>query len=395
MGTAPVEINAGSDATVLSWVLDADPGTVQQAQRTARSPVVSGPLALMPDAHVGVGSTIGSVIPTEAAIIPAAVGVDLGCGMSAIRTTHTASQLPDDLHSSLDAIANAVPAGFESHDEATPQARDWLRANPLPDKKAVANKAKEKMGIQLGTLGGGNHFIELSLDNDDNVWVVLHSGSRGIGNMLATSHIKTAQKTCKQQGRDLEDNDLAYFTDADDGFAPYVADMLWAQSYAKANRKLMADAVLRALRSATGLAFDEADRVDCHHNYAEKETHHDKTLWITRKGAIRAGPGDRGVIPGSMGDDTYIVTGKGCAASYHSSAHGAGRLMSRRQAKREINVDQLIEDMAGRTWQAGKAERLLDEAPTAYRRIADVMAAQQELVDVDHKLTAVLNYKGC
>ena len=245
MGTAPVEINAGSDATVLSWVLDADPGTVQQAQRTARSPVVSGPLALMPDAHVGVGSTIGSVIPTEAAIIPAAVGVDLGCGMSAIRTTHTASQLPDDLHSSLDAIANAVPAGFESHDEATPQARDWLRANPLPDKKAVANKAKEKMGIQLGTLGGGNHFIELSLDNDDNVWVVLHSGSRGIGNMLATSHIKTAQKTCKQQGRDLEDNDLAYFTDADDGFAPYVADMLWAQSYAKANRKLMADAVLR------------------------------------------------------------------------------------------------------------------------------------------------------
>lgn len=391
----PATVEAGAGRSVVSWAFDAEPETLVQAQRTARSPAVSGPVALMADAHVGMGATIGSVIPTEAAIIPAAVGVDLGCGMTAVRTPHTASQLPDDLNGALDAIAGAVPAGFSAHPEATPAARDWLRVHRLPNKAAVHNKVKAKMGTQLGTLGGGNHFVEMSLDADDGVWVVLHSGSRGVGNALATMHIKAAQKTCQKAGRELEDRDLAYLVEGDEGFDAYVADMLWAQDYARANRKLMTEAVLGALRATTGLDFTPSDTVDCHHNYTEKETHGGSVVWVTRKGAIRAREGDRGVIPGSMGDDTYIVTGRGCAESYCSASHGAGRLMSRTRAKKEITPEQLTELMAGRTWQADQAEKLTDEAPGAYRSIAAVMEAQRDLVDIDHRLTAILNYKGC
>ena len=391
----PVRIDAGAGSSVVSWAFDAEAGTLVQAQRTARSPAVSGPVALMADAHVGMGATIGSVIPTEAAIIPAAVGVDLGCGMTAVRTSHTASQLPDDLTGALDAVAAAVPSGFNAHAEATMAARDWLRSHKLPNKAAVHNKVKAKMGTQLGTLGGGNHFIEMSLDTDDGVWVVLHSGSRGVGNALASMHIKAAQKTCHKAGRELEDRDLAYLVEGDDGFDAYVADMLWAQDYARANRKLMTEAVLGALASATGLDFTPIDTVDCHHNYAERETHGGAVVWLTRKGAIRAREGDRGVIPGSMGDDTYIVSGRGCAESYCSASHGAGRLMSRTRAKQEITPEQLTELMAGRTWQADQADKLTDEAPGAYRSIAAVMEAQQDLVDIDHRLTAILNYKGC
>ena len=394
-GKGPVTVEAGAGRSVVSWAFDAEAETLVQAQRTARSPAVSGPVALMADAHIGMGATIGSVIPTEAAIIPAAVGVDLGCGMTAVRTSHTASQLPDNLNGALDAVAAAVPSGFNAHSEATMAARDWLRNHRLPNKAAVHNKVKAKMGAQLGTLGGGNHFVEMSLDADDGVWVVLHSGSRGVGNSLAKMHIKAAQKTCRKAGRELEDHDLAYLIEGDDGFDAYVADMLWAQDYARANRALMTEAVLGALRVATGLDFAPADTIDCHHNYAERETHDGSVMWVTRKGAIRAREGDRGVIPGSMGDDTYIVSGRGCSQSYHSASHGAGRLMSRTRAKREITPEQLTKLMAGRTWQADQADKLTDEAPGAYRSIAAVMEAQQDLVDIDHRLTAILNYKGC
>lgn len=393
--TGPVTVDAGAGRSVVSWAFDAEAETLLQAQRTARNPAVSGPVALMADAHVGMGATIGSVIPTEAAIIPAAVGVDLGCGMTAVRTSHTASQLPDDLTGALDAIAAAVPSGFNAHPDATTAARTWLRGHKLPNKAAVHNKVKAKMGAQLGTLGGGNHFVEMSLDADDGVWVVLHSGSRGVGNALASMHIKAAQKTCRKEGRELEDRDLAYLMEGDDGFDAYVADMLWAQDYARANRKLMTEAALGALRSATGLDFAPAETIDCHHNYAEKETHGGAVVWVTRKGAIRAREGDRGVIPGSMGDDTYVVSGRGCAESYCSASHGAGRLMSRTRAKQEITPKQLTKLMEGRTWQAHQAAKLTDEAPGAYRSIAAVMEAQQDLVTIDHRLTAVLNYKGC
>ena len=394
----PQRIDAGGGRRVVSWASDAEPNTLLQAQRTARSPAVSGDVALMADAHVGIGATVGSVIPTEAAIIPAAVGVDLGCGMTAVRSQHTASHLPDDLTPALDAIAASVPSGFAAHPEATTQARDWLRSRKLPDKKAVSSKVKAKMGAQLGTLGGGNHFVEVSVDDDQRVWIVLHSGSRGVGNALASGHIKAAKRVCRQAGRELEDPDLAYLAEGDEGFDEYVADMLWAQDYARANRALMTAAVTAALLVATGLDFSAAapeDRIDCHHNYAERERHGDKTVWVTRKGAIRARAGDRGVIPGSMGDDTYIVSGRGRAESYCSASHGAGRLMSRRRAKEQITAQQLTERMQGRTWQADKAHRLTDEAPGAYRDINTVMDAQRDLVDVQHRLTAVLNYKGC
>ena len=395
---APRRIQAGKGRSVLSWAPDAEPNTLLQAQRTARSPAVSGDVALMADAHVGIGATIGSVIPTEAAIIPAAVGVDLGCGMTAVRSPHTAAHLPDDLAPALDAIAAAVPAGFNAHPQATAAARDWLRAHPLPDKTSVRNKIKSKMGSQLGTLGGGNHFIEVSVDEQERVWVVLHSGSRGVGNALASQHIKAAKQACRAAGRELEDADLAYLLEGDPGFEAYVADMLWSQDYARANRALITTAVLSALREAVGLDFSPAaptDRIDCHHNYAERERHSGKTVWVTRKGAIRARVGDRGVIPGSMGDDTYIVSGRGQIESYCSASHGAGRLMSRRQAKAQITAEQLTELMQGRTWQSDKAARLTDEAPGAYRPISAVMDAQRDLVDVEHRLSAVLNYKGC
>ncbi len=392
---SPARVEAGAGRAVLSWAADAEPETLQQAMRTARSPAVSGDVALMADAHVGIGATIGSVIPSEAAIIPAAVGVDLGCGMTAVRVEHTAAHLPDDLGPALDAVAAAVPAGRAAHPEATAEARSWLRSHKLPDKKSTPRKAKQKMGAQLGTLGGGNHFVEVSLDEQERVWVVLHSGSRGVGHALAVRHIRSAKKACRAAGRALEDPDLAYLVEGDEGFEPYVADMLWAQDYARANRALMTAAVLTALRSVTGLECEVADRVDCHHNYAEREEHHGKTVWVTRKGAIRARRGDRGVIPGSMGDDTYIVSGVGCAESYCSASHGAGRLMSRTQARRELSADDLIEQMASRTWQADKADRLTDEAPAAYRTVESVMRAQGDLVKAEHRLRAVLNYKGC
>lgn len=375
-----------------NWAADADTNTLLQAERTARSPAVSGPVALMPDAHLGIGATM---IPTEAAIIPAAVGVDLGCGMTAVRTPHTASQLPDDLGPALSAVEAAVPAGFNAHPRTTRAADEWLSGRPLPAPSAVEPKTRRKMGCQLGTLGGGNHFVEMSLDEQDRVWVVLHSGSRGVGNKLAVGHIRAAKRTCRDTGRSLEDPDLAYLVEGDDSFEPYVADMLWAQDYAHANRSLMMNAALKALGKATGLPFSEADRVDCHHNYAEKESHGDRTVWITRKGAIRARHGDRGVIPGSMGDDTYIVSGRGNADSYCSASHGAGRTMSRKRAREQVDEAEFVEQMQGRAWQEDRAGRLLDEAPAAYRRIADVMAAQDDLVSIDHKLTAILNYKGC
>ncbi len=394
MGTVRT-IAAGDGRDVRSWASIVEQNTLDQAVRTARSSAVSGSVALMPDAHVGIGATVGSVIPTEAAILPAAVGVDLGCGMSAVRVGHTASHLPDDLGASLVGIAGAVPSGFEAHPRPTAEAEAWLRAHPLPDPARAPRKAGRRMGAQLGTLGGGNHFVEMSLDESERVWVVLHSGSRGVGNVLATSHIREAKRACKEAGRELEDPDLAYFEESDDGFAPYVADMLWAQDYALCNRSLMMSAVLGALRAATGLSFTVAERVSCHHNYASRERHGGRTMWITRKGAIRAGAGERGVIPGSMGDDTYIVTGKGNPDSYRSAAHGAGRRMSRREARQKLNAEELAASTSGRAWQAGSAAKLLDEAPAAYKPIAAVMSDQADLVSIDHRLRAVLNYKGC
>lgn len=385
----------GDRELLRSWGSEVDDATLRQALTSARCDAVAGPVALMPDAHVGIGATVGSVIPTSGAIIPAAVGVDLGCGMIAVWTDLVASDLPDSLDRLLGDVESAIPAGFAAHPQATRAAERWLENDPVPQSESLDRKTLAKVGTQLGTLGGGNHFAEVSLDEGDRVWCVLHSGSRGIGNRLATEHIAGARRLCAETQRSLEDRDLAYFLQSDPDFERYMTHMLWAQRYAFANREIMMDALLAAVARVVGRRLAERERINCHHNYAAAENHEGRELWITRKGAIRARVGDRGVIPGSMGSDTYVVTGLGNPDSYASAAHGAGRRMSRKQAKRELSVGDFRSSMAGRTWQRNRAERLVDESPMAYKDIATVMADQADLVQVDHVLGAVMNYKGC
>ena len=387
--------SAAERELVRNWASEIDDGTLRQALTSARCDAVSAPVALMPDAHVGIGATVGSVIPTEGAIIPAAVGVDLGCGMIAVRTDLGAGDLPDSLERLLADVEQAIPAGFAAHPRTTKAAERWLADDPLPHSEELRGKDLAKVGPQLGTLGGGNHFVEVSLDSDERVWCVLHSGSRGIGNRLATGHIDGARRLCRDLHRSLEDRDLAYFLQTDEQFGRYVEHMLWAQRYAFANREIMMVALLAALGRAVGRRPVERERINCHHNYAARETHDGRSMWITRKGAIRAGVGDRGVIPGSMGADSYVVTGLGNPDSYTSAAHGAGRRMSRKRAKQELSIDDFRSSMVGRAWQRDRADRLVDESPMAYKDIATVMADQADLVRVDHVLRAVMNYKGC
>lgn len=380
------------------WGSDIEPNTIRQAERTARLPIIAGHVALMPDAHVGMGATVGSVVPTQGAIIPATVGVDIGCGMSAARTSLTVDQLPDSLDGLLGEIAKRVPAGVgQGHDRVQRRADMWLAANQ--PRTPLDGKLGKKAHSQLGSLGSGNHFVEVSVDQTDTVWVVLHSGSRGIGNMLAQRHIAVAKALAKHAEIALEDPDLAWLIEGTDEFDHYIADLRWAQAYAFENRDIMLERVLDALRSFVGVdEFTVGDITRCHHNYTEQETHvvdgSERQVWVTRKGAIRAGVGDKGIIPGSMGTSTYLVEGLGNPGSFHSSSHGAGRRMSRGQAKRELDVDTLTEAMSGRTWLAGSAQSLVDEHPLAYKDIESVMADQADLARVTHRLEAVLNYKG-
>ena len=379
---------------VRSWASDIEDNTLEQAMRSARSDAVSGPIALMPDAHWGMGATVGSVIPTESAIIPAAVGVDIGCGMIAVETDLTASDLPDNLGPVLRGIGKAVPAGFDRHQHPTDRANTWLRDHPLDTEIELTTKQVRSMAQQLGSLGGGNHFVEVSVDENDVVWIVLHSGSRGIGNILAKAHISRARDLCETTERALEDRDLAYFLDSDPGFQAYIRDMLWAQDYALENREQMMDAVLAATGAAVGRTLAERRRINCHHNYTERENHGGRPLWITRKGAIRARIGDAGVIPGSMGTSTFVVSGRGNPDAYESAAHGAGRRYGRKAAKRTFTVEEFEASMTGRMWQRSKAKELLDESPMAYKNIDEVMNDQADLVQVEHRLDAIVNYKG-
>jgi len=379
---------------VRSWASDIEDNTLEQALRSARSDAVSGPIALMPDAHWGMGATVGSVIPTKSAIIPAAVGVDIGCGMIAVETDLATSDLPDNLGPVLRGIGKAVPAGFDRHQHATDRANVWLRDHPLDTEVELTTKQVRSMGQQLGSLGGGNHFVEVSVDENETVWIVLHSGSRGIGNILAKAHIGRARDLCETTERALEDRDLAYFLDSDPQFQAYIRDMLWAQDYALENREQMMDAVLASTGAAVGRPLVERRRINCHHNYTEREDHGGHSLWITRKGAIRARIGDAGVIPGSMGTSTFVVTGRGNPDAYNSAAHGAGRRYGRKAAKRTFTVEEFEASMAGRMWQASKAKELLDESPMAYKNIDEVMNDQADLVQIEHRLDAIVNYKG-
>jgi tRNA-splicing ligase RtcB len=377
---------------LISWASDIDPGAVRQAEKTARLPVVEDHVALMPDAHVGIGATVGSVIPTTNAVIPSAVGVDIGCGMVAAELDVTDDQLPDNLEPLLSRIESVIPAGVgRGHDRVARNAERWLAANkPATD---LAGDRTAKVLKQFGTLGSGNHFFELCIDERARVWAVLHSGSRGIGSQLAQAHIGKARRLAKNAMLSLEDMDLAYFVQGTEEFDAYIADMLWAQAYARANRDQMMDAAMREVLSYLGEGR-ETRRINCHHNFTERETHAGRQLWITRKGAIKADRGDLGVIPGSMGTRSYIVAGKGNPASWMSCSHGAGRRHSRTQARKLFTSADLAKQMAGKVWLSKRAEALIDEIPAAYKDIDQVMADQADLVEVLHTLQQVLNYKG-
>ncbi len=385
---------------IRNWASDLDPNTLLQAEKAARSPGVYGPIALMPDAHVGIGATVGSVIATKNKIIPAAVGVDLGCGMIATRLSIKQEDLPDNLDILIDKLHWAIPAGVgkarmhESNTKISSKAAKWMERRPNQN---LDTKLRETAFTQLGTLGSGNHFFEVCIDEVGYVWLVLHSGSRGVGNKLASAHIKIARTLHKEAGTFLEDPDLAYFIQGTEMFQEYIWDMLWAQDYALENRELMMESAMDEFYRVFP-HFMVTATINCHHNFAQEEIHDFgdgkfQQVWITRKGAIQAGVGDFGVIPGSMATGSYIVQGKGVSESYRSCSHGAGRRMSRTQAKRELTTESLESRMEGKAWNKN-SKALLDEHPDAYKDIAQVMEDQKDLVEVVHTLTQVLNYKG-
>lgn len=400
---------------LFNWASSLEVEARLQAERTSRLSVVRQ-VSLMPDAHYGMGATVGSVIATDDVVIPAAVGVDIGCGMIAAQLSLDAADLPDNLDPFLSALPSVVPAGVgQGHAPlksvaVTDRELIWLRtlfpavSPPLLKDSKLLDTAAD----QLGSLGGGNHFFEVCLDENDGVWVVLHSGSRGVGNKLGNAHIKVAKKLAKANGIKLEDQDLAYLSGGTYEFDAYIYDMLWAQEYARYNREVMMDDALAEFtrfvdpdfkRATAGI---ELQRINCHHNFTQREVFDGQEVWVTRKGAIKADVGDYGIIPGSMGARTYIVRGLGNTLSFNSCSHGAGRKMSRSQAKRELTWTDA--DMAGITWNAdldgdeeGRTERmkaLLDEHPDSYKDIDQVMADQQDLVYPVATLHQILNYKG-
>ena len=376
---------------VLSWASELDAATREQAATTARLPVVAGHLALMPDAHIGKGATIGSVIPTEGAVIPSAVGVDIGCGMAARRLDLTQDGLPDDLAPWVTEMERTVPAGLGRwHGEPSAAALGWFAEHPPPPTLRDPRKA----AAQLGTLGSGNHFIELATDEDSRIWILLHSGSRGGGNELATLHTKTARKLHGGLGTRLEDPELAWFQEGTPEFDAYLRDLRWSQAFARKNRRLLLASTHHALESVLGRQVAIADEVNCHHNFTEREEHAGRTIWVTRKGAIRARVGDRGLIPGAMGQRSYVIRGLGNPLAYASCAHGAGRRMSRRQARKQLTLESFGEAMGAAVWQHASARALLDEHPQAYKPIDVVMRDQADLVQIEHELHGIANYKG-
>ena len=383
---------------VRNWASVIDDVTLEQAQKAARLPIVHGHIALMPDAHLGIGATVGSVIPTKGAIIPSAVGVDIGCGMVAAETSLTSSGLPDNLEPLSQRLADVVPAGMgQGHGSASAAWAAFEKAHGLPSGSNLDEKQRATAARQYGTLGSGNHFFEFCLDERDRVWVMLHSGSRGIGNQLAQRHIARAKNVARAANLALEDPDLAYFLQGTPEFDAYIADVQWAQAYAAGNRQRMVEAGLDLLAEHTGHPDGPAITttvINCHHNYTALEEHFGTRLWVTRKGAILARDGDLGIIPGSMGTRSYIVRGKGNPESYMSCSHGAGRSMSRRAARRQFTEADLVAAMGERTWQRTHGRKLIDEIPQAYKDIDTVMADQTDLVEVVHTLSQVLNYKG-
>lgn len=388
-------LNLSATAPVLSWAnhdLGAD--ETKMAKNVASLPFVFKHVALMPDVHLGKGALVGSVIATKDAIIPAAVGVDIGCGMCAIKTSFTAAQLDGKLKKIRQDIEAIVPVGFNENKDVDKTVSNWQGWRNFKELHKGVQDLQAKAMRQMGSLGGGNHFIEICLDTENQVWIMLHSGSRNIGNKLAQCHIDTGKQLAKLAGNKLPDPDLAYFTAGTPEFEAYWRDLQWAQNYARVNRDVMMERVKRVVEQhlAGGKPTKPCLSVNCHHNYAEKEVHYGEEVVVTRKGAVRAQEGDYGIIPGSMGAKSFIVKGKGNHASYCSCSHGAGRSLSRSKAKLHFSLDDLIQQTAG--VECRKDGGVLDEIPGAYKPIDQVMANQSDLVEVVATLKQVVCVKG-
>lgn len=394
---------------VQGWTdgVEVDHQALNQIRNIAGLPIVAGHVAILPDVHLGKGATVGSVIPTRGAIIPAAVGVDIGCGMCAVRTDLTANDLPASLSALRSAIESLVPVGFSLHDKEMNPTHEAAHGRVLKQRMDALFARFEKLSIlqvlgsldarriwkQLGTLGGGNHFIELCLDEAGAVWVMLHSGSRNIGKTIGEAAIGMAREAAVKACVALPDRDLAWLNEGTPEFHQYVEALQWAQDYAALNRDLMLFRVMRALRETLDRVIGSTkEAINCHHNYATVEEHFGSKVWITRKGAVSAREGQLGIIPGSMGAKSYIVRGKGNPLAYCSCSHGAGRRHSRGAAKRLFDLEALAAQTAG--VECRKDEGVLDEIPGAYKDIDAVMAAQSDLVSVEHTLKQVLCVKG-
>ena len=380
---------------VLSWAnhpLAHD--ETRMAKNVASLPFVFKHVALMPDVHLGKGALVGSVIATKEAIIPAAVGVDIGCGMAAVKTPFTAAQLEGKLKKIRQDIESTIPVGFNDNKEVEKTVTNWQGWQDFKDLHKGVQNLDSKAMKQMGSLGGGNHFIEVCLDTEDRVWLMLHSGSRHIGNRLAQNHIHTAKDLTKLAETSLPDPDLSYFVAGTPEFTAYWHDLQWAQQYARFNRDVMMARLKRIIEKhlTGGKPMKPLLEVNCHHNYAEQETHFGESVYVTRKGAVRAQENDYGIIPGSMGAKSYIVKGKGHVDSYCSCSHGAGRLMSRTKAKKSYTLDDLIAQTDG--VECRKDAGVLDEIPGAYKPIEQVMNNQSDLVEVVATLKQVVCVKG-
>ncbi len=406
-GDLPYEIIRSHERKpIKAWIkgVSLEQAALQQLVNMASLPFIHKHIAVMPDAHMGKGTTVGSVIPTMKAIIPAAVGVDLGCGMVAVATTLKAEDLPDNLRPLRAAIEDAVPVGLgfwhnditSGHpaEQAVNGAWSTLAAgwDTIAAKHPQVDQGVKKNRQQLGTLGSGNHFIEVLLDGDDNVWLMLHSGSRGVGNRIGTYFIELARKEMAKNNIRLPDQDLAYLSEGAVHFDDYLEAVQWAQDYAYLNRQVMMDQVITALKKVLPPFETRAQVINCHHNYVARETHFGDEIWVTRKGAVRAQLGDWGIIPGSMGTGSYIVKGKGNAHSFNSCSHGAGRTMSRTKAKKMISLEQHAD--ATKHVECRKDAGILDESPAAYKPLDDVMKAQADLIEIVHKLRPLVCVKG-
>lgn len=385
--------------------MEVEQAALVQIMNISQLPILAGHMAIMPDVHMGKGATVGSVIPTRSAIIPAAVGVDIGCGMVAAMTNLTAEDLPDSLYSLRNAIERDVPVGFNEHEKGIPAVSgpyaDVLRKNlrktmdafdHLAMKQHLGRADEKKIGRQIGTLGGGNHFIEICLDTNSNVWVMLHSGSRGIGNQIGTVAIEMAKEQALKRSYGLADADLAWLDEGTPEFDAYIEAMHWAQDYARFNRDTMMSLVLAVLRNKIPQMKVVGEVINCHHNFTSLEEHFGQDMWVTRKGAVSAKEGQMGIIPGSMGAKSFIVKGKGNHDAYCSCSHGAGRKMSRNQAKKLFTSLDLQNQTAG--VECRKDDAVIDEIPGAYKDIDEVMAAQSDLVDIVHTLKQVMCIKG-